>query len=512
MSESVKELFVACAAAAMLVVLSGCGGGGSAPVTNGEAMQPGTGDGMQPGDGPFQGSPPLEATCDNGRCIADYRGYTLRAGHWPDGSSGYGGSAFQDVYDPPPQMGSATYVGSAAFRVNPRTSQSRNEYGTATLNADFGATTIGGTVEGTGGSSVRLTLNPATPINSYIGAFSYFESSPRNPSPGGGAPVTCQTGIACDGGMWWGEFGHADTVGANFHADRGGQRVIEGQLIGARVDTAVTPEPPDTPEPVADFPAWPVMSPAAARSIVGGVPLTRSAQEIEKDYFVGVDTHSLDFVGQDAAGCANPWGGLCSNRLRETQAVMEKRDIPVIQVRDASAFLGDTDKGSAAYLGFLDYGFFFVGSAFALDRNTWRSAGHVHNWQVTPEYVTASGRWSGLMIGMDVSGTASDGHIIQGDASVVLTEGRCCIGLVPDMNIHVSFTDIYDLNSSSKRPDMEWQKDNALGYASSYSAFAIDRGTDRQLFGNFTGPSHNEVVGTFQTQHAIGAFGAKHQQ
>ena len=124
-------------------------------------MEPDTG-GMEPGDGdgPFQGPPPLRATCQNGHCSADYRGYTLRAGELPDGTTGFGGTAFLAYYDPLPQAGTATYEGSAAFRLNPRTPQARNEYGDATLTADFAASSMSGSIYGRYGSTVLLNLNP----------------------------------------------------------------------------------------------------------------------------------------------------------------------------------------------------------------------------------------------------------------------------------------------------------------------------------------------------------------
>ena len=198
--------------ACLVIFLVSCGGGGSSDTVRPVTMRP------EPTPEPGQ-SQEFSPTCTNGRCTANYGGRTLQAQSNPAGRSG---SAFQDFYGPLPEGGTASYEGVAAFRRNPRTAQASDEYGAVTLTADFGASTIGGSIDGKDGSPVQLTLNPASPLPN--GSFTYFEASPRNPSPAGGPAVTCRAGVTCDGGQWWGEFGHEDTVGATFLAEQSGQR------------------------------------------------------------------------------------------------------------------------------------------------------------------------------------------------------------------------------------------------------------------------------------------------
>ena len=240
-----KKFVTTTAAAALLsITLSACGGGGGGgPVTGGGPMQPVT------GGSPFQGPPPLGATCENGVCTAEYRGHTLRADFYEtaDGSySRYAGTPFFGFDEPYPEAGTARYEGVATLRRTTGRNQTVDEAGTATLNADFGASTISGRVEGANGSPVRLTLNDASLRTDDPVAD--FEASSIRPSPSGLSPVTCQAGVTCDWGYWFGEFGHEETVGALFDAYYNGEPVLSGALVGAQTESTIVPEPMEMPE------------------------------------------------------------------------------------------------------------------------------------------------------------------------------------------------------------------------------------------------------------------------
>ncbi len=85
--------------------------------------------------------------------------------------------------------------------------------------------------------------------------------------------------------------------------------------------------------------------------------------------------------------------------------------------------------------------------------------------------------------------------MIQGDATINLYSS--------ESNVDVSFTNIYDLNTRRQRNDMNW-----IDIPAADGTFGEGFGAN-QIYGQFYGPSHEEVGGVFERDNIVGAFGAK---
>ena len=112
-----------------------------------------------------------------------------------------------------------------------------------------------------------------------------------------------------------------------------------------------------------------------------------------------------------------------------------------------------------------------------------------------PAAAGGSGTWRGVMVGADVSQTATRGHLIQGNAEITISEFHS-----PKANI--AFTQIFDLNAQTQRDDLTWDgiQVTAGGFASGADQDSIE--------GRFYGPNHEEVGGIFERNRVLGAFGA----
>ena len=111
---------------------------------------------------------------------------------------------------------------------------------------------------------------------------------------------------------------------------------------------------------------------------------------------------------------------------------------------------------------------------------------------------SGSGTWEGVMVGVDVSETDARGNPIQGDAAIT-------IGDFLNPMVGVGFSNVFDLEAGTTRPDMTWQ-DIPLTDGS----FQSGSGSD-QIKGQFYGPNHEEVGGIFERNLILGAFGAKRE-
>ena len=544
MSVTYKGIAISLTTTAILgIFLSACGGG-SADSSGPVMIRP---DPSVPPEPPIPITPEppqpgaFAPTCADGLCSANYHGQTLQAGSFTDGTGGFVGTAFAEFYGPLPQGGTATYAGETAFRLNPRTPQATDEYGTVTLTTDFGASTIGGTVNGKDGSSVQLTLNPATPLPND--SFTYFEASPRHPSPSGDPPITCRTGITCDGGQWWGEFGHEDTVGAFFLAEQNGRRVIEGGLIGAK--TKENPRPDDTttvpdPDPTVDWLLSGTVSSTAAR---GEAERTKNAIEDARDPNLsnygsvvnntvgghhGGGPAAIVFTGPgpnyhgaypDYAGSWGYWNDpAMSAAITKIQEVFHGGAPPL----EAA----DNPEVVKRVIGLMDNGYFGIA----------HSSGHVANPGTSYSYDVASNfgafyeandvlsmamgdhtylrdyglvgaTWSGDALGFDKASETA----VFGPASLAITsEADCPPNCRSDYHV---------------RLNVDWTNGDSVeltGFAGGgddiglpLSAFnGAEYGTEpssptHRFRGHFAGIQAEEAFGVFETPEYIGAFGAK---
>ena len=109
------------------------------------------------------------------------------------------------------------------------------------------------------------------------------------------------------------------------------------------------------------------------------------------------------------------------------------------------------------------------------------------------------GTWMGVMVGADVSGTATNGHNIQGAAAIRITD-------FADPNVDVEFTGIYDLDTGEARANMTWSE-----IPLSDGSFRDGEDGD-SIEGRFYGPGHEEVGGIFERGRVVGAFGASRER
>ena len=115
-----------------------------------------------------------------------------------------------------------------------------------------------------------------------------------------------------------------------------------------------------------------------------------------------------------------------------------------------------------------------------------------------PSAAEGSARWEGLMLGRDMSASASRGQVIRGDADVTVEFGGT------DMTADVEFADIADAKTGERRDDMTWR-----GMAVEEGGFARRNALDDTISGRFYGPNEEEVGGIFERDGIAGAFGGK---
>ena len=169
---------------------------------------------------------------------------------------------------------------------------------------------------------------------------------------------------------------------------------------------------------------------------------------------------------------------------------------------------------AASYGGWLDY------SAFGIDGTAF-IGGEFDEWVIlySYSYGKASGTnpavgtatWTGIVAGVDVSVSETAGNTIQGqaridfdlDGEVLPTLG----GVSYWPTVDVAFTQMYDLDTATRRSDMRWN--NMQIENGSFSFVDLVSGS---IDGRFYGPNHEEVGGVFDSKgfigdDIIGAFG-----
>ncbi|MDE0238960.1 MAG: hypothetical protein OXQ84_02005 [bacterium] len=106
--------------------------------------------------------------------------------------------------------------------------------------------------------------------------------------------------------------------------------------------------------------------------------------------------------------------------------------------------------------------------------------------------LAGGGTWAGVMVGVDLT---PDGNPVQGDARITIDD-------FSDPMVDVSFTNVLDLVAGTTYQDMSW-----IDMVPTDGGFQGGTGT-RTIQGQFYGPSHQEVGGTFMHDSILGAFGA----
>ena len=113
-----------------------------------------------------------------------------------------------------------------------------------------------------------------------------------------------------------------------------------------------------------------------------------------------------------------------------------------------------------------------------------------------PSGVEGSARWEGVVIGRDMSASASRGQVILGDADVTLEFGGSAV------TADVAFTEMANIETGERRDNMAWR-----GMAVENGGFARRDAPDNTISGQFFGPDEEEVGGIFERDGIAGAFG-----
>ena len=115
-----------------------------------------------------------------------------------------------------------------------------------------------------------------------------------------------------------------------------------------------------------------------------------------------------------------------------------------------------------------------------------------------PSPVEGSARWEGLMIGRDMSASASRGQVILGDADVAVEFGGSAV------TADVEFTGMANIETGEQWNDMAWR-----GMSVEDGGFARRAAPDDTISGRFFGPDEEEVGGVFERDGIAGAFGGR---
>ena len=268
-----------------------------------------------------------------------------------------------------------------------------------------------------------------------------------------------------------------------------------------------------------------LLDPTSVRSVTGaqapafsGENVGQSVSALKAAANALLASDLLVFAGGAAAvrgqtTCANDE---CSSHLGETaltlsvagvefgdqsldyQAVASHRGVSLAEGRGETQIAG-TSIDFNAYGGWLQHSFFAI-EAGEVAEGLLKGAPIYHSYSVgnaqntNPAAADGSGTWSGVMVGADVSQTATRGNVIQGDAEITIAN-------FANPQVDIAFTQIFDLETETRRGDMTWSgiQVNSGGFASGTDGDSIE--------GRFYGPNHEEVGGIFERDQVLGAFG-----
>ncbi len=150
--------------------------------------------------------------------------------------------------------------------------------------------------------------------------------------------------------------------------------------------------------------------------------------------------------------------------------------------------------------GWLEEGYFGAAGIYRADddlvQHRWASAALLVGTGSSSNPPDVSATWTGEMVGIDASGSATDGNLVRGNASISLRSATYLLATV-------SLTGIVDQTSDLTRPDMWW------GGIPVFNGSFASATSDDEIAGRFLGPDHREVAGTFDWYGIQGAFGAR---
>ena len=179
-------------------------------------------------------------------------------------------------------------------------------------------------------------------------------------------------------------------------------------------------------------------------------------------------------------------------------AVSQGVHIERLQIADT--FIGGVASDVNGLGGWLDEAYIGAAGIYRADedlaQHRWASAALMvgSGSSSNPPHVDAT--WTGEMVGIDISGSAADGNLVRGRASVSLRTATY-------LQATVAFTGIVDQTSGWTRPDMWW---GGIPVFNGHFGSATSRD---QIAARFLGHDHREVAGTFEWKMIQGAFGAR---
>ena len=234
----------------------------------------------------------------------------------------------------------------------------------------------------------------------------------------------------------------------------------------------------------------------------GGFPFTRGETSCN------ADTCTTSVVGGSSKSESLSDLDLFDNPALEYQSVTGRRGVSLAQVSGKEPTFGVFSFDIFGYGGWLEHSFFAVWSRVSKEGSGFGGFGGSAGASTIDSFVlgnatgtnptSGSGRWSGVMVGADVSATSARGHVIQGEAAITIRDFL-------NPMVDVGFSNVFDLEAGTSRPDMNWQ-DISLTSGS----FQSGSGSN-QISGQFYGLNHEEVGGVFDRNQVIGAFGAKRE-
>ena len=178
----------------------------------------------------------------------------------------------------------------------------------------------------------------------------------------------------------------------------------------------------------------------------------------------------------------------------------------VIQsVRIERLQLADTPIGGVAsdvngLGGWLEEGYFGAAGIYRIEEDLvqrrWASVALMVGAGSSSNPPDVSATWTGEMVGIDTSRSATDGNLVRGNATISLSTATYLLATV-------SLTGIVDQTSDLARPDMWW------GGIPVFNGSFASATSDDEIAGRFLGPDHHEVAGTFDWYGIQGAFGAR---
>lgn len=189
----------------------------------------------------------------------------------------------------------------------------------------------------------------------------------------------------------------------------------------------------------------------------------------------------------------------------ELQAVMSHHGVSIGQLRATTRqaevqLYGGWMENSTFFVRWMSHPDYMAGFPLAFGYTHYLRDNLGNPYRDNPQNLSSSGlggTWTGAVVGIRYGGASVEGNVIHGSAAVSITD-------FTNATMDVSLTGLYDLDAGTGLTNMTWT--GLTVSEGGFSSGAAD--SDNQIQGRFYGENHMEVVGTFDRNSIIGAFGA----